>query len=156
MKKESFFFHYLDLLRFVAFLLVFISHSRIHVESSFWNFIRPKFGVIGVKLFFVISGFLITTIMLREKELTKTISLSRFYKRRILRIFPLYFGTLVLILLLSMYFGLTENGICDFFRYYFSFLGNFDRIVNNKDTINSFIGSGVLWSIGIEEQFYLL
>lgn len=55
-----------------------------------------------------------------------------------------------------MYFGLTENGICDFFRYYFSFLGNFDRIVNNKDTINSFIGSGVLWSIGIEEQFYLL
>src|SRR2546421_12834986 len=56
-------------------------------------------GFLGVHLFFVISGFLITTLLLREKAATGSISLKKFYIRRTLRIFPAYYLTLGLFLL---------------------------------------------------------
>ncbi|MEI9808490.1 MAG: acyltransferase [Bacteroidota bacterium] len=80
----------LDGLRGIAIILVLCCHN--------FNFL-PHFelGWIGVDLFFVLSGFLITDILLRTKE-TKNF-LQNFYIRRILRIFPLYYGALLLFFL---------------------------------------------------------
>lgn len=138
-------------------MMVFISHLPYAIDAEFLAFLKYKFGRLGVEMFFVLSGFLITSILLKEKELTNTISLRKFWIRRIFRIFPLYFAVLFLILLLSTLTGEVRAGaIPEFLKYYFTFMGNFDRIVNDVSTVNSFIGSGVLWSIGVEEQFYLI
>ncbi len=155
MKKE-FFFHNLDLLRFIAFLMVFVSHLPFKLNADFLKFVKFNLGNLGVEMFFTLSGFLIMSILLKEKELTNTISLSKFWLRRIFRIFPLYFGTLCLILFISTFLRDAPVSSNDFFTYYFTFTGNFDRVINGDLTIANYIGSGVLWSISIEEQFYLL
>ena len=95
----------LDGLRFYAFLGVFICHTlpfegalyrRFHLPMPWlWGAIA-KSGAAGVDLFFALSAFLITSILLREREETGRISLRRFYLRRILRIWPLYFVLIAL------------------------------------------------------------
>ena len=64
-------------------------------------------GFLGVELFFVVSGFLITTLLLRERDQSGTISLSGFYIRRTLRIFPLYYAVIALYTVVVM---VTEKG----------------------------------------------
>src|SRR6476646_2808690 len=82
----------LDGLRGFAILGVLLQHN--------FSFLPvPKFGWVGVDLFFVLSGFLITDILLRTKE-NKNF-LQNFYIRRILRIFPLYYGVLLLFFLIA-------------------------------------------------------
>jgi len=77
----------LDGLRGFAILGVLLQHN--------FSFLPvPKFGWVGVDLFFVLSGFLITDILLKTKEQKNF--LSNFYTRRVLRIFPLYYGSLIL------------------------------------------------------------
>src|SRR4051812_6146531 len=92
----------LDLLRFVAFLAVFLHHAippyaRMHdgLEHSraILIFVR-EIGSYGMSLFFVLSSYLITELLLREKQATGTVHMRAFYTRRILRIWPLYFGFL--------------------------------------------------------------
>src|SRR5690349_23272487 len=79
----------LDGLRAVAFLIVFFFHTR-----------NLPFGWMGVQLFFVLSGFLITDILLRMKEsLPRREFFVKFYGRRFLRIFPLYYFYLILIVI---------------------------------------------------------
>src|SRR5271168_1207499 len=90
----------LDGLRFYAFLGVFVCHTlpyepafyrRLHMPLPWlWGAIS-KSGAAGVDLFFALSAFLITSILLREQQQTGEISLQRFYVRRVLRIWPLYF-----------------------------------------------------------------
>src|SRR6202034_4536316 len=90
----------LDGLRFYAFLGVFIYHTlpsqvlfyrRLHLPlAGVWAAIA-KAGASGVDLFFALSAFLITSLLLRERQETGGISLRLFYTRRILRIWPLYF-----------------------------------------------------------------
>ena len=80
----------LDGLRAVAFLIVFFFHTR-----------NLPFGWLGVQLFFVLSGFLITDILLRMKEkLPRREFFTKFYGRRFLRIFPLYYFYLALLVAL--------------------------------------------------------
>jgi peptidoglycan/LPS O-acetylase OafA/YrhL len=77
----------LDGLRAVAFLIVFFFHTR-----------NLPFGWLGVQLFFVLSGFLITDILLKMKEkLPRREFFAKFYGRRFLRIFPLYYFYLILL-----------------------------------------------------------
>ncbi len=76
----------LDGLRALAILLVLLSH----LLSNFTSHL-PYLGNFGVKVFFVISGFLITAILVAEFEKTETINLKKFYFRRTLRIFPAYY-----------------------------------------------------------------
>ena len=97
----------LDILRFFAFMLVFVSHTT-PTDSEYWANL-PIFGPLatlfnaaalggafGVDLFFALSSFLITTLLLKEREAEGRIDVGAFYLRRLLRIWPLYFAFLLL------------------------------------------------------------
>ena len=104
MKDERIYFPNLNGLRFIAAFLVIIHHiEQIKSFLKIDNYLEviPFVGIIGklgVVLFFVLSGFLITYLLLAEEQKYKKISIKKFYIRRILRIWPLYF----LIILLSL------------------------------------------------------
>ena len=92
----------LDGLRAISILLVLCGHldgtSGFYNNPAFWNHIGD-IANLGVRVFFVISGYIITLLLLRETEKTGTISLKQFYIRRTLRIFPAsYFFILVIAL----------------------------------------------------------
>jgi peptidoglycan/LPS O-acetylase OafA/YrhL len=152
--KDKIFFNNLDALRFFAFFLVFLAHAPIKTGISFIDSSLNSFGAYGVYLFFVISGFLITYLLFVENRKFNQINLSSFFVRRLLRIWPLYF----FILAFEVIYFWINNGwkIPSDFYYYLTFLGNFDRIYNGYITTNQFVDLGVLWTIGIEEQFYIL
>lgn len=161
------FFPNLEGLRFLAFFVVFINHATsslgFYNPSKAFVFIRTNFllnGNLGVSFFFVLSGFLITYLLLKEKEISGKINIKNFYLRRVLRIWPLYFLIVAMCLLI---FPLFENILPQWFPigvstseinkwFYLTFTGNFDYIYNG---INNFM-IGILWSVSIEEQFYLL
>ena len=96
----------LDVLRLFAFFIVFLSHvvpgdetffARAHIAPEIAELIIAAAvgGAFGVDLFFALSSFLITSLLLRERNLCGNIDVSRFYVRRILRIWPLYFAFLL-------------------------------------------------------------
>lgn len=95
-------FPYLDGIRFVAALLVFTAHFFEFFHYQKINFfiynldVQRKFGATGVTIFFVLSGFLITCLLLQEQVTKNVIAIKKFYLRRILRIWPLYFFIVVL------------------------------------------------------------
>lgn len=146
----------LDSLRFFAFLLVIWQHvffnfflnlsnnkSTIELISIFF-----KTGGIGVHIFFVISGFLITYLLIQEEKVCKRINITYFYIRRFLRIWTLYYLVLGLgIFILPQVFSAFKfegNIMKNLF-----FLNNFDNISVQVPNI------GIAWSVAIEEQFYL-
>lgn len=98
----------------------------------------------GVTLFFVISGFLITYLLLNEQEKSQTISIGKFYMRRILRIWPIYF--LYLIVALTVTGSWHEEGLW----YYLVFVANIPFIMSV-----GIIPIAHYWSISVEEQYYL-
>ena len=101
---------------------------------------------LGVRVFFVISGFLITGILMKESRRPGGISLSRFYLRRTMRIFPAYYafvGTVLILTAVGVY-SVTSN---DFVRA-FTYTTNYDP--------DRAWEVGHLWSLAVEEQFYLL
>jgi peptidoglycan/LPS O-acetylase OafA/YrhL len=94
------YFPILDSLRFLASLGVFLSHSVVFLkipggDLSFGKFMLDA-GYYGVVFFFVLSGFLISWLLLQEKRATGGIALKKFYIRRALRIWPLYYGIILL------------------------------------------------------------
>jgi peptidoglycan/LPS O-acetylase OafA/YrhL len=112
-------------------------------------------GYLGVDFFFAISGFLITTLLVREQNATKTISLRKFYARRALRIFPLYYATLaVYVALIAATRRHTPEGI-QFFRHLPAFLtytSNWFVDLAHGNSVPFYFA----WSLATEEQFYLL
>src|SRR6187399_3026044 len=95
---KKIFFPNLDGWRFLAFLGVFYYHSfsteLAHIKDDpTYKFLKgtTRGGDLGVDFFFVLSGFLIVYLLINEKQLTGKISVKKFYIRRILRIFPLYY-----------------------------------------------------------------
>lgn len=110
-----------------------------------------RHGYLGVDTFFVLSGFLITFLLLKEKTLAGTISLKKFYIRRFLRIFPLYYtylGLLTLWLIVSDPQKMSE--ILHSFLYYFFYISNY---IPEQTPEQYFHRS---WSLAVEEQFYLI
>lgn len=110
-------------------------------------------GQLGVHLFFAISGFLITTLLLREKERCARISLTNFYVRRGLRIFPLYYAVVgVYIAAVLVFERDSEVGrrFFDDLPYFLTYTGNV-AVELRERTIFYFS-----WSLATEEQFYLL
>jgi peptidoglycan/LPS O-acetylase OafA/YrhL len=168
-QSNTFFFKNLDALRFFAFLLVFQQHSLynsfkpLETISPFLKKVINFFflgGGTGVQFFFVLSGFLITYLIITEIRVTKKINIFNFYLRRFLRIWPLYYATVifsfVIYPLLKSLIGINSD-LCSRPLYYFTFLANFDsiHIANNcpgKDAMTQ----GIVWSVSIEEQFYLI
>jgi len=146
----------LDGLRFLAFLLVLGSHLERLTEHAFVFGIQEN-GWIGVDLFFVISSFLFFLLLFREQERTGTINIRYFFVRRILRIWPLYFGYLVLILVTT---GNPLTTIPKLIVEYPRIRGAFffyDNVLTSMTAsynvdIND---SSHLWTLSYEEQVYL-
>ena len=140
----------LDLLRAIAIILVISSHSTYLLFPTSKNLLLSiirGFGAIGVDLFFVLSGFLIGTILLKNIQQGKSrfSELIIFWKRRWLRTLPNYFLILVLNILLIFFFD--QRSAVDIWPY-FVFLQNFNA------PHPSFFAEA--WSLSIEEYAYLL
>ncbi len=139
----------LDGLRAIAILLVFASHSDL-----------IEFGWVGVQLFFVLSGFLITGILLDMKDsLPAGQYFTKFYGRRFLRIFPLYYFYLAVMTVVAyglILAGFRENYMHIFFRQvWYAVLYVYDFFYR----VPWFQPSQFLdhfWSLAVEEQFYII
>jgi peptidoglycan/LPS O-acetylase OafA/YrhL len=124
----------------------------------FFHFAGPEFvwpsGWVGVYIFFVLSGFLITTLLLREQDRTGRISLSGFYVRRVFRILPPYLvilgGIIAFVLLRGEFLA---RDFPHALKYYLTFLNEFFPGSHGNGSDNFFSGS---WTLGIEEKFYLV
>ncbi|MNK33147.1 O-acetyltransferase OatA [compost metagenome] len=164
MKTNSPYFKNLDGLRTICFLMVFFFHSFTSenaavLNSNTYKTIKVGFfanGNLGVNFFFVLSGFLITYLLIIEKQTTSTIHIIHFWIRRILRIWPLYFFCVFfgffLFPILKSYLGQSPQETAHLMNY-LTFTGNFDFIANGRPDASIL---GVLWSVAIEEQFYLV
>jgi peptidoglycan/LPS O-acetylase OafA/YrhL len=109
-----------------------------------------SYGWMGVDLFFVLSGFLITGILVDSREGPSFF--RNFYARRFLRIFPLYYGVLLLLLLLSKPLQINWHGI---YIPLLLYLQNSPSVFQWSDRLSPFLSLLHLWSLAIEEQFYL-
>ena len=137
-------------LRFLAAFPIIIYHATAGFHASMTPTVKLFFQnlVIGVDLFFLISGFLIIYLLLLEKKDTGSIQMGKFYLRRILRIFPLYF------LIVGLAYLVYHPGHPDVnFSKYLYFWGNFYTIELNNWPVGFLTP---LWSICIEEHFYLI
>jgi peptidoglycan/LPS O-acetylase OafA/YrhL len=146
----------LDGIRGIAILLVLFFHCFENIPVFPVNYIS-ELGWVGVDLFFVLSGFLITGILVDTKE--RENYLTSFFAKRALRIFPLYYLTLTLFFLALKIPGLASiNPVFDTRHYqssiyYFTFTQNLFFAFNGwgvTDILNHF------WSLAVEEQFYLI
>lgn len=132
-------------IRALAFGLVFVSHAGME------DWVPGRFGVM---VFFVLSGYLITTLLLREQEKTGGIALRNFYLRRILRLLPPLAAVLVLVWLAHAT-GLTARDYDPMaFVSYLAYFGNYYIVATEFEGVP--LGTGVLWSLAVEEHFYLL
>ena len=115
-------------------------------------------GELGVILFFVLSGFLITYLLLAEEKKTNTISIKDFYIRRVLRIWPLYFLLVVVcffIFPLFSFFNISDSLLYSFGIKLTLFLLFLPNLAETLFGIVTPYGAQA-WSIGVEEQFYLI
>ena len=161
MNTSKKYFENLDASRFFAFIIVFLAHTFItsspEIKSSnIFQFVYGwgKIGMLGLEYFFVLSSFLISWIILEEKEKTNSFNIKNFLIRRTLRVWPLYF-LIVLIGVLLSYIAKANNvelSPIPPFEYFGLFIINF-YIIENGTNFLFFLA--FLWSISIEEQFYL-
>jgi peptidoglycan/LPS O-acetylase OafA/YrhL len=112
-------------------------------------------GPLGVHLFFAVSGFLITTLLVREKCQTDTLSLSNFYARRSLRIFPLYYAVLALYALRALWL-LPPSPMREHFLHNLPYFATYTANVLVDFGVPHPVIFGFSWSLATEEQFYLL
>jgi peptidoglycan/LPS O-acetylase OafA/YrhL len=139
----------LDGFRALSIMLVLLEHLCGTVGFPQDNIIFKylgDFGNLGVRIFFVISGFLITSLLLEESERNGQISLRSFYFRRILRIFPAAYSFIAAIWVASA-IGLLNVGVADF-------VSACTYTMNYLHPRNWNLAH--LWSLSIEEQFYIL
>jgi peptidoglycan/LPS O-acetylase OafA/YrhL len=148
---ERFYRPELDALRFFAFLAVLIHHGP---DSKGWPVLVSRLGGFGLSMFFLLSAYLISELLFREREQTGTIAWNLFFTRRALRIWPLYYAALAGTILLTRLvpriapynFRISGSGIAGMSFFVANWLGagQLGRLV------------GPLWSISIEEQFYII
>ncbi|WP_255637651.1 acyltransferase [Amycolatopsis sp. DSM 110486] len=130
----------LDGVRAIAAVLVVV----FHFGGSAW--VRAN-GWIGVHVFFVLSGFLITTLALREEDRTCRVSLKNFYLRRAFRILPVYYVVLGIFVVVTYARGeLRSSALLGALPWFATFLNEFH-------VIGVF---GVAWTLGVEQKFYLV
>lgn len=141
----------LDTIRAIAAISVLVSHIEVFKRNrgmeTLWGvipFFKETGGHIGVVLFFVLSGFLISILLLKEKEKHANISLKAFYMRRIFRVWPLYYFIIISYLLTDFNPSSTTLFLC------LSIFPNVAHAIGAAWAV-----SPQIWSIGVEEQFYL-
>lgn len=158
--KDKIYFSGLNGLRGVAALLVLFGHTSDLVfpngidYNPIWAFLSNNGGN-AVSFFFVLSGFLISYLMLNEINKTNNVNIGRFYLKRVFRIWPIYYLVIIMVQFVIPFIMLktghqwkTISNISTF--YYLLILPNIPYLF--FDTGKLFH----LWSIGIEEQFYLI
>lgn len=163
--KTRLYFPGLNALRFLAASLVVLSHIEIlKLRAGFTNAIpytherREHMAHLAVVFFFVLSGYLITYLLLIERKRFGTISIQNFYVRRLLRIWPLYYivifvGIFILTPLLPPQ-HLAPIPAASFTNRLLLYLAFVPNVASAKNINIPYIDH--LWSIGVEEQFYLL
>ena len=126
--------------------MVLVGHSGYLVSQDkriFFDMFSD--GNLGVRFFFVISGFLITWLLLKEFNQTEAISLKDFYIRRFLRILPIYFAFVLVLVMLQMFTHFKETRA-----------GWLGMLTFTRNYVDASGPSGHLWSLAVEEQFYLI
>jgi peptidoglycan/LPS O-acetylase OafA/YrhL len=136
----------LDGLRAIAVILVLLTHANFQLGDN---------GILGVDIFFALSGFLITTLLLEEYKKRNEVSLSAFYVRRTFRLFPALYTMLVFVFLYALLFREGDE--------LSSIIG---EVISSALYLNNISWSwgwgdkglllGHTWSLAVEEQFYLL
>ncbi len=157
-KTDRVHFHTFDSLRFLSFLLVFLHHSPVPPNS--WLHYFSTEGGIGVSFFFILSGFLINYILIIEKiKHQGKVPLRKFFKRRILRIWPLYYAMVL--------FAMVTPSILDFLNLPYSDKGYQPNWVLTLTFLENYKGMfehrlpnvsplTVIWSLCVEEHFYIV
>jgi len=151
--RPGFYLSWIDGLRAIAALSVVVHHSHLmesHKLSSFKNFL----GWFGVDLFLVLSAFLLTRLLLLEKDATGAVSISSFFVRRALRIWPLYLVFITAMLILGL--ATADGTVKSLIGWYLSHLTFTQNIEAAYRGYSSFPFSAHLWTIALEEQAYLL
>ena len=140
----------LDGLRAISILLVIASHATERAPSLLGQLWRIDAGGLGVRVFFVISGYLITTLLLQELGKYGQINLKRFYIRRTLRIMPAFYAYLAIVSMLK-WIGL-EHALSADLKW--SHVAHAATYTTNYLSTSWLVGHS--WSLSVEEQFYLL
>ncbi len=142
----------IDALRFFAFLAVFSAHLWIPPNESERHAFIQNFGSFGVDLFFALSAYLITELLMRERDQFGDVRVGWFWVRRMLRIWPLYFTFVPIAFALNWLNVVPERHRPNlFFAMFALFVGNFAMFLNPGRGM----GMGPLWSVCLEEQFYV-
>ena len=158
---ERFYHPELDVLRFLAFFLIFLHHSMPHVPDFYTKLgVAPILasalaalgatGAMGVQLFFLLSSYLVTELLIRERATHGQIDLKAFYIRRILRIWPLYFAFLAFAWVMQWYLPGQHIGWRAGLAFTL-FVGNWWVVFVGFPSSMIFH----LWFISLQEQFYL-
>lgn len=145
MSRSLPYFKQLDALRCISVFIVIFHHLPLFEESNYFTYFFKNFT--GVDTFFILSGFLITGILLNTKEKKTPIksALKTFYIRRFFRIFPIYYLSIAFLVLVnpSDYSSYAINDILYISNFKMGFDGDFSGITPH------------FWSLSVEEQFYL-
>lgn len=147
-------FKELDSIRFLSIFLVVLHHQFLD-QNSFLSWIKT-YGWVGVDIFFVMSGFLITSILLKEIDLKQTINLKNFWLKRIYRLWPTWLIILLISTVLVYILGRNNPEIANslsmkWWHYYLHF-GNYSHA--NLDKLHTLFSH--FWSLAVEEHFYLI
>ena len=162
--EKRVYFKNLNALRFFAAIAVIFHHIEqykfwAHLPNLWGNATIDALGQKAVSFFFVLSGFLITYLLLEENKKTDDINIRNFYVRRILRIWPLYYLIVFICVFFLPFVFETMNMGGDFFaRNYWLVSLLLLLVLPNvvRTFVPNVIGGNQLWSIGVEEQFYLV
>ncbi len=145
-------FPVLDGVRGIAVLMVVVTHFG-SLSPANYHYFHP--GLLGVDIFFVLSGFLITSILLQEFERTHWIDLKNFYARRFLRLMPAYWLCLLFLHFVAPHFlsGNEAEQASSNRNLFIALI----YMTNWQAVFGEYIGVfGHLWSLAVEEQFYLI
>jgi peptidoglycan/LPS O-acetylase OafA/YrhL len=153
--KDKVYFPGLNGLRAIAAIAVVLSHidqcSYLFGLKSI-GFSNSGIASDGVTLFFVLSGFLITFLLLKEKRVSSSVNVRNFYIRRILRIWPIYYTVIIVTCFLLGYvptIGYQRQTLVPAISLFALMMANFSYV------LYYFTSLAPLWSVGVEEQFYL-
>lgn len=154
--NKSIHFNGLNGIRAICALAVVLSHSF----SSLGLIIPGYEGSIfvlagfGVTAFFALSGFLITYLLVEEKNKNGDISIKKFYIRRLLRIWPLYFGFMLLAIPADIFiFHVTDYSSIGYYLLFFPNIPTAYEMASMSKVVPIYL-LGHFWSLGVEEQFY--
>jgi len=151
----------LDGIRAISIFMVLLGHCADTIGPVITdNNIFPFFANarLGVRIFFVISGYLITTILIKERNKPGPIILAHFYIKRTLRIFPVFYLYIIVLILLKNFFIPTLFDNYEWIAFASVFGWNYAHlfIAPNAANENVVWFFGHFWTLSMEEQFYLL